>query len=169
MDRGDLVPDEVVVRMVVDRIEQVDGGFILDGFPRTVPQAEALEEHLLKMDRALTGAIYFGLDKDVAVARIAGRRSCSNCGTPYNVELDPPNVDGVCDVCGGELVQRGDDTEETVRRRFEVYEESTAPLLHFYRDRDLLLEVDADGPEEEVTDRLVALAGLGAPAAKERS
>jgi adenylate kinase len=167
MDRGDLVPDDVVVQMVVDRIEQADGGFILDGFPRTVPQAEALEEHLQKLDRPLTDAIYFRLDKDVAVKRISGRRSCSNCGTPYNVELDPPQVEGVCDVCGGELAQRGDDAEETVRRRFEVYQESTAPLLDFYRDRDLLREVDADGPEEEVTDRLIAEVGLGAPA-KER-
>jgi adenylate kinase len=154
MDKGELVPDDVVVRMVVETIEHVDGGFVLDGFPRTVPQALALEEHLEKMERPLSAAIYFRIDEELAVKRISGRRTCSKCGTPYNVEFDPPRVEDVCDVCGGRLEQRVDDAEETVRRRFEVYEESTAPLVQFYEERGLLREIDADGDEEEVTERL---------------
>ncbi len=154
MEKGDLVPDDVVVRMVVERLERIEGGFILDGFPRTVPQAVALEENLEKLERPLTAAVYFHIEEEIAVKRISGRRSCSNCGTPYNVEFDPPRVEGVCDVCGGELVQRADDREETVRRRFEVYEQSTTPLRHFYAERDLLREIDADGEGEEVARRL---------------
>jgi adenylate kinase len=154
MEKGDLVPDDVVVRMVVERLERIEGGFILDGFPRTVPQALALEENLEKLERPLTATLYFHIEEEIAVKRISGRRSCSNCGTPYNVELDSPHVQGVCDACGGELVQRADDREETVRRRFEVYEESTAPLRQFYAERGLLREIDADGEEEEVARRL---------------
>ncbi len=154
MEKGDLVPDDVVVRMVVERLERIEGGFILDGFPRTVPQAVALEENLEKLERPLIAALYFHIEEEIAVKRISGRRSCSNCGTPYNVEFDPPDVEGVCDACGGELVQRADDQEETVRRRFEVYEESTAPLRQFYSERGLLREIDADGEEGEVARRL---------------
>ncbi|MDP8956475.1 MAG: adenylate kinase [Actinomycetota bacterium] len=162
MERGDLVPDDVVVRMVVETIGQTEGGFILDGFPRTVPQALALEENLEKLEQPLTAVLYFHIEEEIAVKRISGRRTCSKCGTPYNVEFDPPRVEAVCDVCGGELVQRGDDREETVRRRFEVYEESTAPLRQFYAERGLLREIDADGEEEEVARRLAE--GLDLPA-----
>ena len=165
MEKGDLVPDDVVVRMVVETLEHVEGGFILDGFPRTVPQALALEENLEKLDRPLTAALYFRIEEEVAVKRISGRRTCSKCGTPYNVEFDPPRVEGVCDVCGGELVQRSDDSEETVRRRFEVYEESTRPLLEFYSERGLLREIDADGEEDEVSERLVEALDLPAKSA----
>jgi adenylate kinase len=150
----------VVVRMVVETIEHVDGGFVLDGFPRTVRQAVALEEHLEKMERPLSGAIYFRIDEELAVKRISGRRTCSNCGTPYNVEFDPPRVEDVCDVCGGRLEQRVDDAEETVRRRFEVYEESTAPLVQFYEERGLLRQIDADGDEQEITERVVRVLDL---------
>ena len=160
MEKGDLVPDDVVVQMVVERLERLDQGFILDGFPRTVPQATALEENLEKLERPLTAALYFRIEEEIAVKRIAGRRSCSQCGTPYNVEFDPPSVEHVCDVCGGELVQRGDDSEETVRRRFEVYEASTRPLVQFYADRGLLREIDADGDEAEVADRVTKELGL---------
>ncbi len=165
MEKGDLVPDDVVVRMVVETIEHTEGGFILDGFPRTVPQALALEENLEKLERPLTAALYFHIEEEIAVKRISGRRTCSKCGTPYNVEFDPPRVEGVCDVCGGELVQRGDDREETVRRRFEVYEESTRPLLEFYSERGLLREIDADGDEEEVAERLTDVLDLPAKSA----
>ncbi len=165
MDAGELVPDDVVVQMVVEKLESIEGGFILDGFPRTVPQAEALEENLEKLDRPLTAVLYFHIEEEIAVKRISGRRSCSTCGTPYNVEFDPPRVEGVCDVCGGELTQRGDDSEETVRRRFEVYELSTAPLRQFYAERDLLREIDADGEEEEVGQRLADALDLPARSA----
>ncbi|HEX2089586.1 MAG TPA: adenylate kinase [Actinomycetota bacterium] len=165
MEKGDLVPDDVVVRMVVERLERIEGGFILDGFPRTVPQALALEENLEKLERPLTAAVYFHIEEEIAVKRISGRRSCSNCGTPYNVEFDPPRVERVCDVCGGELVQRADDREDTVRRRFEVYEESTMPLRRFYAERGLLREIDADGEEEEVARRLEGSLDLPAKSA----
>ena len=164
MNRGDLVPDDVVVRMIVETLEDVEDGFILDGFPRTVPQATALEENLEKLERPLGAALYFHIEEEIAVKRISGRRTCSNCGTPYNVEFDPPRVEGVCDVCGGELVQRGDDPEETVRRRFEVYEESTKPLLEFYSERGLLREIDADGDEEQVSQRLAEVLDIPAKA-----
>ena len=165
MERGDLVPDDVVVQMVVERLERIEEGFILDGFPRTVPQATALEENLDKLERPLTAALYFRIEEEIAVKRISGRRSCSNCGTPYNVEFDPPLVEGVCDVCGGDLVQRGDDSEETVRRRFEVYEASTRPLVQFYTERELLREIDADGDEAEVAERVTQVLGLPAETA----
>ncbi len=165
MEKGDLVPDDVVVRMVVETIEHTEGGFILDGFPRTVPQALALEENLEKLERALSGALYFHIEEEIAVKRISGRRTCSKCGTPYNVEFDPPRIEGVCDVCGGELMQRTDDREETVRRRFEVYEESTRPLLEFYAERGLLREIDADGDEEDVAARLAEALDLPAKSA----
>ena len=161
LDAGELVPDEVTVRMVMDTIDHRPDGFILDGFPRTIPQAEALERELAARDAPLSSALAFLLDEEVAVKRIAGRRTCASCQTPYNLFFGPPRRDEVCDRCGGPLVQRTDEDDETVRRRLEVYRESTAPLLKFYSDRGLLREVDADGTEDEVTGRvLAALADL---------
>lgn len=159
MDAGELVPDDVVVRMVSDALADQPGGFILDGFPRTVAQADALESELERSSRPLTGVLALALDDEAAVKRLAGRRTCSSCQRTYNVELHPPRREGVCDACGGELVQRDDDQELTVRRRLDVYHASTAPLVEFYRERGLLREVDADGSEDEVTSR--ALDALG--------
>ncbi len=160
MDAGELVPDDVVVEIVAQALGSSDG-FILDGFPRTTAQAEALERRLEEMGRPLTAVLAFDLPDEIAVKRIAGRRTCSTCGETTNVALDPPRVEGLCDRCGGALVQRDDDREDTVRRRLEVYHESTAPLWDFYRNRGLLRVVDAEGPEHEVTDRAVrALAPL---------
>jgi adenylate kinase len=160
MDAGELVPDDVVVEIVARALGSSDG-FILDGFPRTTAQAEALERRLEEMGRSLTAVLAFDLPDEIAVKRIAGRRTCSTCGETTNVALDPPRVEGSCDRCGGALVQRDDDREDTVRRRLEVYHQSTAPLWDFYRNRGLLRVVDAEGPEHEVTDRAVrALAPL---------
>jgi adenylate kinase len=156
IDAGELVPDEVTVGMVIAAIDGVPGGFVLDGFPRNVPQAEALDRELAARGVALSAAVAFQIDEDVAMKRVAGRRTCQRCQTPYNIFLDPPRVEGVCDRCGGPLVQRTDEDEDTVRRRLEVYRESTAPLLKFYSDRGLIREVDADGTEDEVTERLLA-------------
>jgi adenylate kinase len=153
MDAGELVPDSLVVAMVSGGLDAAPDGFILDGFPRTIAQAEALEAELDRTVRPLTGVLLFALDDETAVKRLAGRRTCSTCQRTYNVELDPPRVEGVCDVCGGELVQRDDDNEMTVRRRLEVYHETTEPLIRFYADRGLLREVQADGREDEVADR----------------
>jgi adenylate kinase len=156
LDAGDLVPDDVTIRLVVDAIEPTSGGFLLDGFPRTLVQAETLETELDVLGAPLSAALAFLVDEEIAVRRIAGRRTCANCQTPYNVFYSPPTVEGVCDVCAGPLVQRTDEDEDTVRRRLEVYRESTAPLLKFYSDRGLLREVDADGTESEVTERVFA-------------
>jgi adenylate kinase len=161
LDAGELVPDEVTIGMVMQAIDQAPGGFVLDGFPRNIRQAEALEAELAARGAPLSAALAFLVDEETAVKRIAGRRTCPNCQRPYNVFFDPPRVDGVCDACGGPLLQRTDEGERTVRRRLEVYRESTAPLLKFYSDRGLLREVDAEGTEAEVTERaLAALADL---------
>jgi adenylate kinase len=156
MDAGELVPDDVVVRVVLSTLTEVAGGFLLDGFPRTIPQAESLDEGLAALGRPLHAALAFALDDEMAIKRIAGRRTCASCQSPYNVEFEPPARPGICDVCGGTLVQRADDAEDVVRRRLEVYNEATAPLLKYYSERGLLREVDAVGTEEQVFERAVA-------------
>jgi adenylate kinase len=155
LDAGELVPDDVTTQMVMQAIDESPEGFVLDGFPRTIPQAEALEGELDRRGTPLSAALALDLDEDTAVARIAGRRTCAKCQRSYHLVFDPPRVPGVCDVCGGSLVQRTDEDEETVRRRLEVYRESTAPLLDFYAARGLLREIDASASEAEVTDRAV--------------
>lgn len=166
MDRGELVPDKVTVRMLAKELRRAETGFILDGFPRTMSQAEALDRELAIMDRPLQAALSFVIDDELAVKRIAGRRTCARCQHPYNVELEPTRVAGVCDLCGGKLVQRPDDAEETVRRRLEVYHHSTEPLIHLYAERDLLRPIEATGDEAEVTERAAATLHDLAPAAK---
>jgi len=156
LDAGDLVPDDVTIRIVVGAIELAGDGFLLDGFPRTLVQAEALETELGALRAPLSAALAFLVDEEIAVKRIAGRRTCAGCQTPYNVFFSPPVTEGACDACGGSLVQRSDEDEETVRRRLEVYRESTAPLLKFYSERGLLREVDAEGTESEVTERVLS-------------
>ena len=156
VDAGELVPDEVTIAMVLDAIDRAGDAFVLDGFPRNIPQAQALEKELAARGLPLLAAVALLVDEEVAVRRIAGRRTCANCQTPYNVYFGPPRVEGVCDVCGGPLIHRSDEDEEVVRRRLEVYRESTAPLLKFYSDRGLLREVEADGTESEVTEAIVA-------------
>jgi len=161
LDAGELVPDEVTIGMVMQAIDQAPGGFVLDGFPRNIRQAEALEAELGARNAPLSAALAFLVDEETAVKRIAGRRTCADCQRPYSVFFDPPRAEGVCDACGGPLLQRTDEDEPTVRRRLEVYRESTAPLLKFYSDRGLLREVDAEGTEVEVTGRVLsALADL---------
>jgi adenylate kinase len=155
MEAGELVPDDVVIEMLIDELEKSQNGFILDGFPRTVPQAEALEKALNAMGRPLHAALTFVIPDEVAVARLAGRRTCTRCERTYNVELKPPKRENVCDQCGGELVQRADDEESTVRHRLEVYHRDTEPLQKFYRERGLLREVDAVGEVEDITRRTI--------------
>jgi adenylate kinase len=158
MDRGDLVPDEVTIAMVRDRLAEEDAqeGFLLDGFPRTVPQAETLKKILSEMDRKLDLVLELVVDDDEVVRRLSGRRTCRKCGRIWHVAFDPPTKDGVCDNCGGELFQRDDDREETIRHRLEVYQEQTAPLASFYADEGILVGLDATGPVEEVTERALA-------------
>jgi adenylate kinase len=158
MDRGDLVPDEVTIAMVRDRLAEDDAqeGFLLDGFPRNVPQAETLKKILTEMDRKLDLVLELVVDDDEVVRRLSGRRTCRKCGRIWHVAFDPPTKDGICDVCGGELFQRDDDREETIRHRLEVYQEQTAPLASFYADEGILVGLDATGPVEEVTERALA-------------
>lgn len=155
MDAGDLVPDDVVVGILLAELDKAANGWILDGFPRTIPQAEALEAALEERGTPLEAALEFVIPDEETVARLAGRRVCTRCQRTYNVEIKPPKREDVCDACGGELVQRDDDREETVRRRLQIYHRDTAPLQRFYEDRGLLRRVDAVGEVEEVTRRAV--------------
>ncbi|MBG0813629.1 adenylate kinase [Planomonospora sp. ID82291] len=154
MDRGDLVPDEVTIAMVRDRLSEDDArdGFLLDGFPRNVPQAEILKKMLAEFGVALDVVLELVVDEDEVVRRLAGRRTCGRCGRIWHVDFDDKK-DDICDACGGSLYQRDDDKEETVRRRLEVYQEQTAPLVSFYAEEKILVGVDAAGPVEEVTRR----------------
>ena len=159
MERGDLVPDEVTVAMVRDRLAEDDAqeGFLLDGFPRNVPQAETLKKLLLQeWDARLSVVLELVVDEDEVVRRLSGRRTCRRCERVWHVLYDPPARTGICDDCGGELFQRDDDSEETIRHRIEVYAEQTFPLLAFYADENVLIGIDATGPVEEVTSRAMA-------------
>ena len=163
MDRGEYVPDAVVVSMVMDRLAEPDSekGFILDGFPRTVAQAEALERALDETGRPLTAVLKFSIGGEIAVRRLLGRATCATCGRTYHLEFKPPAQEGICDVCGGRLERRVDDDELTIRRRIAVYREQASPLEMFYVERDLLYQVDAEGAPDEILERAVAyLEGL---------
>jgi adenylate kinase len=160
MDRGDLVPDEVTVAMVASRLQEDDAqsGFLLDGFPRNVPQAETLKKMLADWGLRLELVLELVVDQDEVIRRLSGRRTCRKCGRVWHVAFDPPSVTGKCDECGGELFQRDDDREETIRHRLEVYQVQTQPLISYYADEGILLGIDATGPVDDVTDRaLIAL------------
>lgn len=158
MDAGKLVPDEVTIGLIRDRFTEADaaGGFLLDGFPRNVAQAEALEAMLTGISVKLDRVVELRVDNDEVVRRIAGRRLCRNdSGHIFHVDSKPPKAEGVCDACGGELYQRDDDREETVRARLRVYEEETSPIVGFYAERGLLSSVEATGALETVTGRIL--------------
>jgi adenylate kinase len=159
MDSGALVPDDLVVSMVAERLTRDDcaNGFILDGFPRTTAQAEALAANLDESGRKLDGVLYFKVDDEKVVGRLSGRRMCRGCGAGYHLEYMPPAAEGVCDKCGGELYQRDDDKAETVRARLKVYYAQTAELIDYYRERGLLKEVDASLSPEAVCDGVKAV------------
>ncbi len=146
MDAGELVPDAVVIGIVKDRLTEKDAeaGFVLDGFPRTVEQADALGEALDDLGRSIDHVVDIEVDRDSLVRRLTARRSCRECGRVYNLLAEPPKQHDVCDVCGGEVYQRDDDTVETVSNRLKVYEDSTAPLIDYYRRKGLLRTVDGD-------------------------
>ena len=155
MRRGDLVPDETVLALVAERVGclRCEGGFLLDGFPRTVAQAEALENLLAGENLKLDAVLSYELPLEQVVARLSGRRTCPNCKAVFHVETRPPKVAGVCDHCGGKLYQREDDRPESIRVRMEAYERSTAPLADFYRRRKLLLPISAEGSPEAIFKR----------------
>jgi adenylate kinase len=157
MERGELVPDEVTVGMVRERLSRPDAakGAILDGFPRTIAQAEALELLLADLDFELAVVPYIKVSEDVLLARLAGRWTCRKCGAMYHQLFSPPQKAGVCDKCGGELYQRPDDTPETQRHRIEVYFEQTAPLIDYYREKGLLVEIDGRPGIDEIQAELL--------------
>ncbi|GAA1759211.1 MULTISPECIES: adenylate kinase [Streptomonospora] len=158
MDRGDLVPDEVTNAMVRDRLKEEDarGGFLLDGFPRNVAQAEELNKILDDLGVRLDAVLELKVDEEEIVKRLSGRRQCRNCNRVHHVEFEPPAAEGVCDDCGGELFQRDDDREEVVRHRMEVYREQTEPLVSFYQGEGILVAIDATGGVDAVTERAKA-------------
>jgi adenylate kinase len=163
MDRGELVPDDVTIAMVMERLGRRDcaGGALLDGFPRTIAQAEALDRALAERGHSIGVVPYIAVPDEVLVERVSGRRLCRVCGEAYHVKFNPPERPGVCDNDGGELYQRDDDRPETVRKRLQVYWEQTSPLIDYYRDRGVLVEVDGDQSIEAVQEELrAAVAGI---------
>ena len=158
MDRGDLVPDEITVAMVRDRLAEADAkaGFLLDGFPRNVPQADILKKMLAELDQRLTVVLELVVDEQEVVMRLSGRRTCRRCERVWHLLYDPPSQDGICDDCGGVLFQRDDDKEDVIRHRLEVYISQTSPLIAFYADEGILVGIDATGPVEEVTARALS-------------
>jgi adenylate kinase len=158
MDKGDLVPDEVIIGVILEEIESEAGadGFLLDGYPRTVDQATALDDALARLDRQLTAVLLIEADDEEVVRRLSGRRMCAESGHVYNMHTDPPKHDEVCDQDGSKLIQRDDDREETVRNRLEVYHRQTSPLVKFYEERDLLKRFDGSRSPTEVHDHIRA-------------
>lgn len=159
MDSGALVPDEVVIGIVEERLAQPDcqKGFILDGFPRTVPQADALGQVLAGMNKNIDHVVSLSVDKAELLKRLTGRRACSKCGAGYHLDFAPPAAAGTCDACGGELFQREDDKEETILNRLAVYEAQTAPLISYYRGAGLVRSVDGLGSVEGIQSEIVAI------------
>lgn len=157
MRRGELVPDEIVLGLVAERGQSLrsGGGFLLDGFPRTVTQAEALDKALARNDMQLEAVLDYELPLSKIVARLAGRRTCPNCKAVYHIEALPPKVNNICDICGSRLYQREDDRPKSVRVRMDVYKKSTAPLTKFYRDKGLLVTISAEGSPEEIFERTI--------------
>jgi adenylate kinase len=156
MDRGALVPDEVVIGIVRDRLGEPDcrKGYLLDGFPRTVAQAEALTRMLEQLGAPLTRVVSLEVGEEELVKRLSGRRTCESCGEPFHVAFHPPRVEGTCDKCGGRLIQREDDKEETIRRRLQVYRKQTEPLIGYYQNQGLLKTVNGLGEAGEVLARV---------------
>ncbi len=156
MDRGELVPDDITIAMVLDRLSQPDcsGGALLDGFPRTVAQAEALDKALAEHGHQIDLVLDIRVPRPELIARVTGRRLCRSCGASYHMKFAPPKVDGVCDKCGGELYQRDDDTEETAGTRLEVYEAQTKPLVAYYEQTGVLVGIDGDQSIDAVTAAL---------------
>ncbi|MBS4007670.1 MAG: adenylate kinase [Clostridium sp.] len=159
MDKGALVPDEVVVGIVRERLTQEDcgGGYLLDGFPRTLAQAEALDVALQEMGTPLTGVVNVDVDQEELLERLTGRRVCKGCGSSYHVKFNMPKVRNVCDKCGAELYQRTDDTVETVKQRLEVYRNQTSPLIDYYQQKGILYTVDGSRDIDDVFGEIVAI------------
>ncbi|MFN3479403.1 MAG: adenylate kinase [Thermodesulfovibrionales bacterium] len=162
MDKGELVPDRVVLGMVEERLKQDDckKGYILDGFPRNVAQAEALDKMLSGLGMSLDAALSVDVPFDDLMKRLTGRRTCKSCGQMYNVYFNPPKKEGICDKCGGELFQRDDDKEETIKKRLEVYNSQTAPLIEYYGKKGILKSVKGTGSIDEIFNNICKVLGI---------
>jgi len=156
MDRGDLVPDEVIVGVIAERIDSSEArdGFILDGFPRTTPQAEALDAKLGELGRTVTAVLLIDVSDDEVVRRLGGRRTCEAKGHVFHVEFEPPEQEGVCDIDGSELIVRDDDKPDVIRKRLETYHEKTEPLVSYYDSRSVLRRIGGEAPLEEVAEEI---------------
>lgn len=161
MTRGELVPDDLTCEIATTRLLEDDckNGFLLDGFPRTVYQAEKLEEFLTEHGQSLDTVIQLVVDEDLLIKRLTGRRVCKNCGATFHVITIPPKEEGICDICGEPLIQRADDTEETAVNRLKVYEEQTSPLVTYYEEKELLAPIDGEGTPDEVFQNILEVLG----------
>ena len=161
MDNGQLVPDEVTINMVKDRLQQDDckNGYLLDGFPRTVHQAEALDNFLTEREESIDTSLLIEVPKEFILERMTGRRVCPSCGASYHIKFNPPTNDGKCDLCGSDVIQRKDDTEETVKERLDVYENQTQPLIDFYKNKKQLSVVDGTQAINEVFESICKILG----------
>jgi len=156
MDNGQLVPDDVVIGIVEERLKEKDctNGWILDGFPRTLPQAQALDDMLKRIGMSIDHVMNIEVGEEEVIRRLSGRRSCENCQAVYNIYFNKPQREGLCDICGGRLFQRSDDREEIVRERFRVYKEKTEPLISYYREQGILQKIYGDGDIEHVFETI---------------
>lgn len=161
MDKGELVPDELVVDLIMDRFKEPDcaNGYVLDGFPRTIPQAEALDKALNAQNESVDYAINVEVPDENIINRMSGRRACVGCGATYHIQFNPTKVEGVCDVCGEKLILRDDDKPETVKNRLSVYHEQTQPLIDYYAKKSILAEVDGTNDMEDVFNAIVEILG----------
>jgi adenylate kinase len=161
MDKGELVPDSIVIGLVKERLAQDDckKGYILDGFPRTTPQAEELDNVLAEMGSPLDTALSVDVDAEILMKRLTGRRTCKSCQQMFNVHFTPPQKEGACDKCGGELFQRDDDKEDTIKNRLDVYEKSTAPLIDYYGKKNILKSVDGMGSVDDIFNKVCSVLG----------
>ncbi len=156
MDQGQLVPDEITIGLIREVLKKLkkNESFILDGFPRNSTQAEALNELLTQLSLKLDMAVFLEVDKKLLINRLTGRRVCKNCGAVYHIETKPPQKEGICDVCGGQVIQRPDDKEDVIENRLNIYEDNTAPLKDYYRKKGLYIEVDGTGGQDQVYQRI---------------
>ena len=161
MDQGLLVPDELTVKILLDRVSQPDckNGYVLDGFPRTIPQAEVLDKALAELGESIDYAIDVDVPDENIVKRMSGRRACVGCGATYHIEFNPTKVEGICDACGEKLILRDDDKPETVKNRLSVYHEQTQPLIDYYKNQGILKSVDGTQPMDEVFKAIVTILG----------
>lgn len=159
VETGELIPDEIVVEVVADKIKSLGRGFILDGFPRTLNQEKVFEKTLKQLDISIDKVFYFETSIDVIIKRLSGRRTCKNCSAVYHVTNLPPKKDGICDLCGGPLYQRKDDEPETVKNRLKVYEEQTVDLIEYYKKRNLLVTVNGDLSKDDAFIEILAVLG----------